>query len=97
MLTRFIPTYINNADKLLQLLQSIDNLPLWAFLFTTDADSMYTNIDTEYTITIIGKCMGELSTHPEFPRDYPLDAVKSAMKTIMRTNNFEFGDMNLFY
>ena len=34
----------------------------------------------------------ELSTHPEFPPNYPLDAIKSAMKTIMRTEHFEFGE-----
>ena len=94
MLTKFIPMFINNADKLLRWLQSIKGLPPWAFLFTTDTDLMYTNIDTEHTIKIISEWLDELSTHPEFPPGYPLDAVKSAMKTIMRTNHFEFGDMN---
>ena len=94
MHTKFIPTYINNADKLLRWLYAIKNLPPWAFLFTTDADSIFTNIDTEHAIKIINEWMNKLSTHPEFPPDYPLNAVKSAMKTIMRTNHFEFRDMN---
>ena len=55
---------------------------------------MYTNIDTEHAIKIISEWMDELSTHPEFPPDYLLDAAKSEMKTIMRTNHFEFGNMN---
>ena len=58
---------------------------------------MYTNIDTEHAIKITGKWMDELSTHPEFPPDYLLDAVKSAMKTIMRTNHFKFGNMNFIH
>ena len=90
MLTPFIPTYINNADLLLQWLKSISNIPPWAFLFTTDADSMYTNINTEHAITVISKWMDELISHPEFPPNYPLEAVKSAMRTIMRTNHFDF-------
>ena len=94
MLTKFIPTHINNADKLLRWLQTIKGLPPWAFLFTTDADSMYTNIETEHAINIISEWLDELSTHPKFLPSYPLDAVKSAMKTIMRTNHFDFGDMN---
>ena len=94
MLTKFILTYINSADKLLRWLQAIKNLPPWAFLFLTDADSMYTNIDTGHAIKIISEGMDELSTYPDFLPDYPINAVKSAMETIMRTNHFKFGDMN---
>ena len=38
--------------------------------------------------------MDELSTHPGFSASYPLDAIKSVMKTFMRTNHFEFGVLN---
>ena len=69
MLTRFISTYINNTDKLLRWLRMIKGLPPWAFLFTTDADSMYTNINTEHAIRVIGEWLDELSTHPDFPPD----------------------------
>ena len=96
ILTPFIPTYINDADILLRWLQKITGLPPWAFLFTSDADSMYTNIDTNHAIKIIGEWLDELIAMPNFPRGYPFDAVKSAMAMIMRGNYFEFGDLNFF-
>ena len=91
----FIPTYINDADILLRWLRKITSLPPWAFLFKTDADSMYTNIDTGHTIKIIGEWLDNLSTRPDFPRGYLLNTVKSAMATVMRGNHFESGNMNL--
>ena len=63
-------------------LQTIKGLPPWDILCTTDADSMYTNIDTEHAIRIIGEWLDELSTHLNFPPGYPLNAVKSAMAAI---------------
>ena len=36
----------------------------------------------------------QLSTQPEFPANYPLNAIKLVMKTIMRTNHCEFGVLN---
>ena len=55
---------------------------------------MYTNIDTEHAIKVIGEWLDELSTRPDFPPGYPLNAVKSAMATIMQNNHFDFDNMN---
>ncbi len=52
---------------------------------------MYTNIDTKHTILVIGLWIGMLSTRPDFPKDFPVKAVKDAMKIIMQNNLFEFG------
>ena len=55
---------------------------------------MYTNINTDHAIEVIGTWLDELSTKPGFPPDYPLAAIKSAMATIMKNNHFEFGNLN---
>ncbi|KAL7516390.1 hypothetical protein ACHAWF_000050, partial [Thalassiosira exigua] len=56
---------------------------------------MYNNIDTSHAIEMIGTWLDELSLRPDFPSDFPLDAVKEAMVLIMRNNIFEFGDLCL--
>ena len=55
---------------------------------------MYTNIDTNHAICIICLWLDELSKHPDFPEDFPLEAVKEAIGYIMRNNHFVFGDLN---
>ena len=94
LLTPFVPTYFGGEDPILDWLRTIENLPPWAFVWTSDAVSMYTNIKTDHAITIIGGWIDELSTHPDFPKDYPVAAVKAAMEIIMRNNHFVFGDLN---
>jgi hypothetical protein len=44
-LLRFIPSYINNSTELIKELKQLQ-LPPGARVFTADATSMYTNIDT---------------------------------------------------
>ena len=55
---------------------------------------MYNNIDTEHTICEIEAWLLEISSIPNFPNNFPLNAVIAAMKIIMRNNHFEFGDLN---
>ena len=93
-LTPFVPTYHSGVQSILDWLKSIHNLPPWAFLFTSDADAMYNNIDTTHAIEVIGSWLDELSTKPGFPANYPLTAIKTAMAVIMKNNHFEFGDLN---
>ena len=93
-LTIFIPSHINDASILLDWLKGIKNLPSYAFFFTSDADAMYNNIDTEYAIYGIEAWLLELSSLPNFPNNFPLSAVIAVMKIIMRNNHFEFGDLN---
>jgi hypothetical protein len=95
MLTPFVPTYVNGVKPILDWYSTTKDLPPWAFLFTSDADAMYNNIDTSHAIEVIGKWMEKISSTPGFPTNYPLRAIKSAMATIMRNNHFEFGDLNI--
>ena len=86
----FVPSYLKNSDELIKKLKKLGRCPINARLFTADAQSMYTNIDTPHAILVIGRWLDSLKTklHPT----YPLDAVKDAMKIVMTNNIFQFGD-----
>ncbi len=60
-------------------------------MFTADADSMYTNIDTTHAILVIRQWLDDLS--PKLHSDFPMAAVKDAMKIVMTNNLFQFGSM----
>ena len=89
-LRSFVPSYIKNSDELIEKLKGLGRLPLNARLFTADADSMYTNIDTPHAIEVISKWLDNLS--PNLHQQFPLGAVKEAMKIVMTGNIFQFGD-----
>jgi hypothetical protein len=56
---------------------------------------MYTNIDTDHAIKVIGEWLFKIKDDPDFPKDWPLLPVKEAMETIMRFNVFEFGNLRI--
>jgi hypothetical protein len=64
-------------------------VPPNSFLFTADAVSMYTNIPTDQTLTLI--CNHIRSTAHLIP-DVPVEALCSALRIVMRCNIFSFGD-----
>ena len=43
-----------NSDELIDMMRALGPLPPGAKLFTADATSMYTNIDTDHAIQVIG-------------------------------------------
>ena len=61
---------------MLDVLQDIGELPPTAKLFTADATSMYTNIDTNHAIDVIGKWLDSIVN--QLPADFPLKAIKAA-------------------
>ena len=93
-LTPLLPTYVRDTSHIVQELRAIRDLPPNAFVFTADAISMYNNIDTNHAIDVITTWLDELSTHANFPTDFPMKAIKEAMAIIMSNNHFEFGDLN---
>ncbi|KAL7544454.1 hypothetical protein ACHAWF_007836 [Thalassiosira exigua] len=84
----YVPSYIRDSHDFLAKLKKLGRLPPNAKLFTADAKSMYTNIDTDHAINVISTWLDSL----ELPDGFPLDAVKEAMKLVMRNNVFEWGD-----
>lgn len=87
----FVPSYIKNSDELIKKLKKLGRCPLNARVFTADADSMYTNIDTTHAIQVIGLWLDDLS--PKLHSDFPMAAVKDAMRIVMTNNLFQFGSM----
>ena len=87
-----MPTFVKDSDQILNEVKPLE-LPTGALLFTADAVSMYNNIDTEHAIAVISWWLDDLHARGELPFAFPLEAVKSAMVTIMRNNVFEWGDL----
>jgi hypothetical protein len=88
-LLHLIPSYIKNSTDLIKELRHI-NLPKGAKLFTADATSMYTNIDTATGIqtfkNLFDKYTAVISTN--FPKEFFLQT----LEIVMNYNIFSFGD-----
>jgi hypothetical protein len=87
-----IPSFIKNSEQLINDLQSLGKLPPGALLFKADAESMYTNIDTEHAVEVINHWLDDLSSKSQLPKGFPLEPLKQALEIVMRNNVFEFGD-----
>ena len=82
------PTYLKNSKDLVDRLNSFGPVPPGAKLFTADANSMYTNIDTEHALIQIGNY---LLNEPDFV-DLPVDAIFDGLRLLMESNIFKFDD-----
>jgi hypothetical protein len=88
-LLHLIPSYIKNSTKLIHDLKNL-TLPQNARLFTADASSMYTNIDTRTGIEAF-QHLFTLYTDL-IPEDFPKDFFLTTLDIIMNNNIFSFGD-----
>ncbi len=86
-LLHLIPSYIKNSTELIHGLKNL-TLPQNARLFTADASSMYTNIDTRTGIEAF-QHLFTLYTDL-IPEDFPKDF--TTLDIIMNNNIFSFGD-----
>ena len=87
-----IPTYVKDSQQILDEIRHI-HIPPNAKLFTCDAHSMYSNIDTDHAIEVLSWWLRDMYDKNLLPANFPLEAVIDAMTTIMKNNLFEFGDM----
>ena len=83
---------MKNGDQLLRDLKPL-KLPLHTKLFTTDAHSMYNNIDTNHDISVITWWVIHSNNRGLIPLGFLVEAVLSAMVIIMKNNIFEFRDL----
>jgi hypothetical protein len=86
-----VPSYVKDSQQVLDELKNL-YIPPGSRLCAADANSMYNNIDTDHAITVITWWLRDLDQRSLLPPGFPLEAVISAMTTIMRNNIFEFGD-----
>ena len=87
-----IPSYVKDYQQVLRETKRL-RLPLHARLFAADANSMYNNIFTDHAIEVISWWLNDMHEKDKLPYNFPLDAVLSAMVTIMRNNIFKWGDL----
>jgi len=85
-------TYFRDSFELKCLLDNLDTLPPSACLFTYDAVSMYTNIDTEECLQRLQHFLKDPETSTKYPHLYP-DALIEALHIVMRNNRMKFGNM----
>ena len=85
-----VPSRIHDCFHTKKQLEDLGELLPGTRLFTMDAVSMYTNIDTDHLIDVLEKFL-ELFKD-ELPDGFPTKLVIEAVSLVMRNNLFEFGD-----
>jgi len=83
------PTYVKDSFQILHELKELQ-LPPEAKLFTCDAVSMYTNIDSSHGIIIISAWLDEYKA--EIPTDFPSELFLKILKIVMTKNIFQLDD-----
>ena len=84
-------TYFKDSYSLKQELDCL-TLPANASIFSFDAISMYTKIDTEDCIARLSAFLLDESTKKKFPH-YSATPLITAIKIVMRNNRMRFGDI----
>ena len=82
------PSYLQSSFDLLHDFKTV-NLPPNCRIFTADATSMYTNIDTDAAISAIHHYI--VTNHAKFPF-LPVHPLTEALTLLMKHNIFQFGD-----
>lgn len=85
-------TYFQDSFELKRLLDDLDTLPSTACLFTYDAISMYTNIDTTDCLQRLQLYLEHPTTQIKYPHLYPA-ALTAALHIVMHNNRMKFGNL----
>jgi hypothetical protein len=88
-LLSFVPTYIKDSFQILDELKTL-MLPPQAKLFTCDAVSMYTNIDSVHGLEVISSWFEDYPT--EISPDFPKELFLKTLYTVMNENVFQLDD-----
>jgi hypothetical protein len=86
----FTPSYLKNSTDLLNLLKTLPPLPEGAKIFTADAVSMYTNIDTNTALIAINNMLQKEKF--SIPSNFPTQLILKTLHIIMKENIFQFDD-----
>jgi hypothetical protein len=87
-LVRKLPSFIASSWELKNHLEKLPPLPAHARLFTCDAVSMYTSIDTDHALEVIA----DFLRNHQLAEGLPAEAIIAGLELIMRWNIFQFGD-----
>ncbi len=83
-LTSLVPTYIQDSHQLLEELKQLGTLPVTAWLFTADAVSMYTNIDSTHALQVLCNILQE--NENQLPMNFPGDNLMDALQIVTDNN-----------
>ncbi len=81
--------HIKNSTTLISQLKQLP-LPAGVKIFTADAVSMYTNIDTTLGMDAIRQFL--ITNENDLPTNFPVQLFLSILETVMRNNIFSFGE-----
>ena len=84
------PSHLKDSRTYLQQLQTLDTLPDTAIIFSADAVSMYTNINTTHALHTLQQW--HALHRAALPEDYPTQMVLDATRLVMNNNVFQFDD-----
>jgi hypothetical protein len=84
------PAYLRDTWQLLRDLRALGNIPLDTVVYTADAVSMYTNINTDHALEVFQLWFDLHSL--ELPPGYPVSKILDGLSLIMRRNVFSFGN-----
>jgi hypothetical protein len=90
-LTPSIPSYIQNSASLLNKLDKLKTLPPNCKLFTSDATSMYTNIDPGEGVNTLRLYLNKYASEGK-GGTLNKELVCELMKLVMENNIFQFGN-----
>jgi hypothetical protein len=89
VLLPLVKSHIHNSIEVIQALKNIQ-IPKKALLFSADAVSMYTNIDTPTGVSAIRDFL--LINREQIPESFPTDLFLQVLETVMNNNIFSFAD-----
>jgi len=88
-LLAFVPTYTKDSFQILKELTTLQ-VPTHAKLFTCDAVSMYTNIDSTHGLYVITSWLEDYSA--EIPPNFPTALFLKILRIVMTENIFQLDD-----
>jgi hypothetical protein len=90
LLPMFSKTYLKDSFAILHDIRNLGPLPPHAKLFTANAVSMYTNIDTLHAMDTFRQWFA--SYPEEIPSDFPPDLFLLVLEIVMKNKIFQFDD-----
>ena len=90
-LTSHIPSYISNSEELLNDLDKLGPLPPSSKLFTSDATSMYSNIDPAEALPVLEAYLNEFSHELNDTVRNQMKLLVELTRLVMQNNVFKFG------
>jgi hypothetical protein len=84
-----VKSYLKNSSSVITDLKNLQ-LPQDALLFSADAVSMYTNIDSVTGIHSINRLI--TANQDQLPTDFPKELILNVLQLVMDNNIFQFGE-----